>query len=134
MFEVNLNLTLIYSVVFINSLNVMEHYVSGTVVSTEIRVQSQTQCLLSGKWQSNDTQANAGVERRQEVICLSFLSVFGQQQGVRWIQIQILNSFICSFIQSVNKYILKSPLSHGSDFVHTEAERTDKNVCSPRAQ
>lgn len=71
------NLTLIYSVVFINSLNIMECYVSGTMVSAKIRVQSQTQYLLSGKWQSNDMQDNAGVERRQEVICLSFLSVFG---------------------------------------------------------
>lgn len=63
MFE--MKLTLIYSVVFINSLNILEHCVSGTVVSTKIRVLSQTQCLLSGNWQSHDTQANAGVERRQ---------------------------------------------------------------------
>lgn len=36
---------------------------SGTVVSAKNAVQSQTQYLLSGKWQCNDTQDNAGVER-----------------------------------------------------------------------
>ena len=43
-----MDLTLICSVVFINSLNIMEHCVSGTVVTTKIRVLSQTQCRFLG--------------------------------------------------------------------------------------
>lgn len=38
--------------------------------------------------------------------------------------------FIYLFFHSVNKYILMSTLSQGSDFVDMAAKKIDKDVCS----
>lgn len=50
--------------------------------------------------------------------------------GVRWIEIKILYSFTCFFIYSVNKCVLMSTLSQGSDFVAVAANEIDKALCS----
>lgn len=46
----------------INSLNIIEHYMSGTVVSTENIEMSKTQCLPSRKWQTNDVPIETMLE------------------------------------------------------------------------
>lgn len=49
--------------------------------------------------------------------------------GVRLIEIKILYSFTCFFIYPVNKCVLMSTFSQGSDFVDVAANEVDKAVC-----
>lgn len=60
---------------------------------------------------------------------LSLLSL-ESGMGVRWIEIKLLHSCTCSFIYSVNKYVLISTLSQGSDFMDVTGNEIDKAVCS----